>query len=194
MRSPAGRPLCSVATESPGSAWRTRATSCGVRLISGTSISTWRPLANTGAAAARYTSVLPLPVTPLSRNGANAPSAFAISSTAWRCASLSVCDTPAVTPSPAGTPATKPSSRHARSVRFWCGGNASASAAGSTRSPWANRSRSARAAGARVTRPGSACAPAGVSCHAAATARGARRAPRAAGGIASPSASPSASW
>ena len=37
----------------PGDAARTRAKSCGVRLISGTSISTWRPCASTRAAAAR---------------------------------------------------------------------------------------------------------------------------------------------
>ena len=48
---------------------------CGVRLISGTRISTCPPAAMHAAAAARYTSVLPLPVTPCSRKGANDPAA-----------------------------------------------------------------------------------------------------------------------
>ena len=50
---------------------RTRSSSWGVRLISGTSISTWASgsCANTKAARRRYTSVLPLPVLPCSTNG-----------------------------------------------------------------------------------------------------------------------------
>ena len=43
---------------------RNSAATCGVSAISGTSISTPRPLLRTASASRRYTSVLPLPVTP----------------------------------------------------------------------------------------------------------------------------------
>src|ERR1700729_1061145 len=43
---------------------RKRSTSCGVRAISGTSTSAWPPPAMAAAMTRRYTSVLPLPVTP----------------------------------------------------------------------------------------------------------------------------------
>ena len=51
---------------SPKRAWN-RATVCGVSAISGTSTITPRPRSSVSAAARRYTSVLPEPVTPCSR-------------------------------------------------------------------------------------------------------------------------------
>ena len=63
-----------------------------MRLISGTSISTWPPAANTASDAARYTSVLPLPVTPFSMNAAYLPSDPAIADAASACAALSDSD------------------------------------------------------------------------------------------------------
>ncbi len=52
-RAPAGSRLCSVTAHRPGNARATRASSCGVRLISGTSKSACRPSAMHAAAAAR---------------------------------------------------------------------------------------------------------------------------------------------
>ena len=51
--------------------WRTLASSCGVRLISGTSNKTWAwgESSSTKAARRKYTSVLPLPVLPCNKNG-----------------------------------------------------------------------------------------------------------------------------
>ena len=57
-----------------------RSTSCGVSAISGTSTSTWPPRANARAMTCRYTSVLPLPVTPCKRCAANPPSEATIAS------------------------------------------------------------------------------------------------------------------
>ncbi|MNT15863.1 hypothetical protein D3C72_1509400 [compost metagenome] len=71
MRSPSDRLLCRVASMTPGKRARILPSSWGVRLISGTRIricaSSSR--ASTWAQACRYTSVLPLPVTPYSRVG-----------------------------------------------------------------------------------------------------------------------------
>ena len=72
---PAGSRLCNVTVRWLGNASAMRWPNCGVRLISGTRISTCPPAAMHAAAAARYTSVLPLPVTPCSRKGANDPAA-----------------------------------------------------------------------------------------------------------------------
>ena len=71
-----------------------RATSCGVRAISGTSTRACSPRATTSSIARRYTSVLPLPVTPCSRNDAYAPCAAAIASIAvrWSGVGSSPCD------------------------------------------------------------------------------------------------------
>ena len=69
-RSPSDRPLCCTATRSPNASRNAPATA-GVRAISGTSTSTDLPLRNTRSASRRYTSVLPEPVTPCSRNTEN---------------------------------------------------------------------------------------------------------------------------
>ena len=71
---------------------RKRASSWGVRLISGTITSTWVGLLPSGVAvsstwrvARKYTSVLPLPVAPYSSTGAWA---LCSAASAWRCSSL----------------------------------------------------------------------------------------------------------
>ena len=66
-RSPWPRPECRTATTSPNRAWN-RPTVCGVSAISGTSTIAPRPAASVSCTACRYTSVLPEPVTPWSRN------------------------------------------------------------------------------------------------------------------------------
>jgi hypothetical protein len=81
-RSPAGSRLCSVTVLLFGNAASIRCRNCGVRLISGTRISACPPAAMHAAAAARYTSVLPLPVIPWSRKGAKDPAASTIAFTA----------------------------------------------------------------------------------------------------------------
>ena len=88
-RSRAVRAECSTATSSPKRA-RKRATSCGVSAISGTRTMDPRPAARAAAMTRRYTSVLPLPVTPCRRNvpargWARAP---AMASMASRCAGV----------------------------------------------------------------------------------------------------------
>ncbi len=69
---------------------RNRSTSCGVSAISGTSTRTCPPPASAAAMTRRYTSVLPLPVTPYSRCAANLPSVALIASTTCDCASVRV--------------------------------------------------------------------------------------------------------
>ena len=54
----------SALTATLGNRRRNRRIVCGVRLISGTSTIASRPCATTASIALRYTSVLPLPVTP----------------------------------------------------------------------------------------------------------------------------------
>ena len=66
-RSPSDRPLCRRETRSPKRA-TSRLTRAGARAISGTSRMPRRPDATASSRAARYTSVLPLPVTPSRRN------------------------------------------------------------------------------------------------------------------------------
>ena len=66
-RSPWPSPEWSTATTSPNRAWN-RPTVCGVSAISGTSTIAPRPAASVASTARRYTSVLPEPVTPWSRN------------------------------------------------------------------------------------------------------------------------------
>ena len=66
-RSPWPSPEWSTATTSPNRAWN-RPTVCGVSAISGTSTIAPRPAASVSCTARRYTSVLPDPVTPWSRN------------------------------------------------------------------------------------------------------------------------------
>ena len=64
-----------------------RASHGAVSAISGTSTSAWPPWRNAAAIASKYTSVLPDPVTPSSRNGAKPPAvtASAISPAAAAC-------------------------------------------------------------------------------------------------------------
>ena len=69
---------------------RNRSTSCGVSAISGTSTRTCPSPASAAAMTRRYTSVLPLPVTPYSRCAANLPSVAVIASTTCDCASVRV--------------------------------------------------------------------------------------------------------
>src|SRR5256885_797767 len=76
--------LCRIAIGAASRA-RTRSTSCGVSEISGTSSSTRSPSLNAFCAAARYTSVLPLAITPCSSVSALAP----ITSSAADCSGLS---------------------------------------------------------------------------------------------------------
>ena len=64
---PRPSPEWSTATTSPNRAWN-RPTVCGVSAISGTSTIAPRPAASVSCTARRYTSVLPDPVTPWSRN------------------------------------------------------------------------------------------------------------------------------
>ena len=59
-------PECSTATSSPNLA-RNMPSICGVSEISGTSMIAPRPAASVRAMTERYTSVLPLPVTPCRR-------------------------------------------------------------------------------------------------------------------------------
>ena len=84
--------LCIATTRRDGNRCITRSSSCGVRLISGTISSTCRPRASARSAARRYTSVLPLPVTPCSSSGtARACDALcSIASTAVACSAVSV--------------------------------------------------------------------------------------------------------
>ena len=84
--------LCRMATRSPKRAKNWPATA-GVRAISGTSSSAPRPSASTASMAVRYTSVLPLPVTPCSRKVWNwcAWTAARMGSKAACWASFSVC-------------------------------------------------------------------------------------------------------
>ena len=63
---------CSTATPALKRS-RKRATSCGVKPISGTSTNAWPPAAMAAAITRKYTSVLPLPVTPYSRYAAKRP-------------------------------------------------------------------------------------------------------------------------
>ena len=58
-------PECSTSTGAL-KRWRKRAIVCGVRPISGTITSAWRPCASTFSRTLRYTSVLPEPVIPAS--------------------------------------------------------------------------------------------------------------------------------
>ena len=87
-RSASERWLCSTATLP--NRRRNRRIVCGVRLISGTRTIASRPRATTRSMAARYTSVLPLPVTPCSRNvpNASASRAGASRSSASRCSAV----------------------------------------------------------------------------------------------------------
>jgi hypothetical protein len=78
-RSPTDSSLWSTDTVSPKRATAAR-TSNGVKAISGTSTSTPRPASSARSATRKYTSVLPLPVTPWSRNGAKPPASIAGSS------------------------------------------------------------------------------------------------------------------
>ena len=68
-RSPSAIPLCKVAICMPAKRARKCASNCGVKLISGTRIKTLRIglRVKTCAVACKYTSVLPLPVTPCRR-------------------------------------------------------------------------------------------------------------------------------
>ena len=88
-RSPSDSPLCCTATRSPNASRNAPATA-GVRAISGTSTSTDLPLRNTRSASRRYTSVLPEPVTPCSRNTENPPvdAAAPSASSARACSSV----------------------------------------------------------------------------------------------------------
>ena len=78
-----------------------RACSCGVRLISGTMTSTWArgSRKSTSCTARKYTSVLPLPVAPNSKNG---PGWDWISANTCACSGLSM--SPAAPSACAGAP------------------------------------------------------------------------------------------
>ena len=91
-RSRGVRPEWRTATSSPKRA-RKRATSCGVSAISGTSTIEPRPRSRAAAMARRYTSVLPLPVTPWRRNVRRAASRRArrSRSIAAVCAAVASC-------------------------------------------------------------------------------------------------------
>ncbi len=65
--SPSDKPLCNTATCSPKRALTCR-TICGVNEISGTSIRAFLPCFKALLIACKYTSVLPLPVIPSSKN------------------------------------------------------------------------------------------------------------------------------
>ena len=65
-----------------------RARVWGVSAISGTSTITWPPRANTGAILCKYTSVLPLPVTPSKSKTSKRPAAASMASTAACCSAL----------------------------------------------------------------------------------------------------------
>ncbi len=75
-RSPAASSLWRTDTVAPKRA-RAARTSIGVSPISGTRTMAPRPRARASSTARKYTSVFPLPVTPYSRKGRNAPSATA---------------------------------------------------------------------------------------------------------------------
>ena len=62
-----------------------RPTVCGVRPISGTRISTCLPCLSTGSITCKYTSVLPLPVTPSSKNGTKWLACWLIAAIATPC-------------------------------------------------------------------------------------------------------------
>ena len=87
-RSPSDSPECRAWMGTPRRA-RNRLSSCGVRPISGTSTNACRSRDRQSLIAFRYTSVLPLPVTPSSRNGANPARAARIASTATCCSGCS---------------------------------------------------------------------------------------------------------
>ena len=91
-RSPSGSPLWSTTTPTAPKRARSSDSSCGVRLISGTSIRTWaRSSARSRSSIARrYTSVLPLPVMPNSRWTPN-PCAASSASTAACCWAVRRC-------------------------------------------------------------------------------------------------------
>ena len=91
-RSPSGSPLWSTTTPTAPKRARSSDSSCGVRLISGTSIRTWaRSSARSRSSIARrYTSVLPLPVMPNSRWTPN-PCAATSASTAACCWAVRRC-------------------------------------------------------------------------------------------------------
>ncbi len=82
------RPLCRTATFSPNRAEK-RLCCWGVRDISGTRTIAPAPDLSTSSIARMYTSVLPLPVAPWSRNGTNLPQPETISPKAEACALFS---------------------------------------------------------------------------------------------------------
>ncbi len=88
-RSPSARWLCARASGTPGKRSRTRDSSCGVSPISGTSISACLPRARASSIKRRYTSVLPLPVTPCSRVTAKRPNVAPIVASACCCSACS---------------------------------------------------------------------------------------------------------
>ena len=91
VRSPSDMPLCKIPIEYCGKRACKLLWSCGVKLISGTNNNTCAALscAKISAAACKYTSVLPLPVTPYNKKGAN-PVALTIACTAPNCSSFKV--------------------------------------------------------------------------------------------------------
>ena len=84
-------PLFIVTISCAGKRSENRSSSCGVRLISGTMMSTWAfsSASNTRATARKYTSVLPLPVLPKSKAGLFASFSEKKASIADFCSALS---------------------------------------------------------------------------------------------------------
>ena len=109
-------PECSTATCSKRR--RKRRTVCGVSAISGTRTMAWRPCSRACANARRYTSVLPLPVTPWRRNVAASPASSASHSdcTAACCGGVKVGGVSGVGRAAASAPSGSGSTRSSSSV------------------------------------------------------------------------------